>query len=147
MCSIPSVTLCHILHGSFSFATHEKDIILTILWPAIIHLCHSIQHWSSNICYPIEIICDTGYQLNRNRLNCSGENWWITWWHSCSCTKKTFCVHEVISTVLQISMSMRVMTCTTVMRVQAALTQLGVSLALVTLATLEMDSPLQVCHL
>ena len=51
---------------------------------------------------------------------------------------------SVISTVIQISMSVRVMTPTTVMRMHSALTQWGVIPAPATLATLEMVLPVQV---
>ena len=51
---------------------------------------------------------------------------------------------EFIFVVMQTSMSVRVMTPTTVMRMHSALTQLGVIPALVTLVTLEMESTVQV---
>ena len=51
---------------------------------------------------------------------------------------------SIISTVMQMLMSVRVMTPTTVMRMHSALTQWEVSPALVSLATLEMVLPVQV---
>ena len=51
---------------------------------------------------------------------------------------------SIISIVMQTSMSVRLMTPTTAMRMHKALTQWGVTPALVTLATLEMDSTVQV---
>ena len=53
---------------------------------------------------------------------------------------------EFIFFVMQISMSVRLMTLTTVMRMHSALIQLGVTPALVTLVTLEMVSTVQVGH-
>ena len=51
---------------------------------------------------------------------------------------------ESISFVMQTSMSVRLMTLTTVMRMHSALTQWGVTPALATLVTLEMESTVQV---
>ena len=65
-------------------------------WSTVIHPLHSIQHWSQNVYYHIDInecnaanggcerncndtigsficSCDTGYQLNENGLNCNGK--------------------------------------------------------------------------
>ena len=53
---------------------------------------------------------------------------------------------EFIFFVMQTSMSVRLMTLTTVMRMHSALTQWGVTPALVTLVTLEMVSTVQVGH-
>ena len=53
---------------------------------------------------------------------------------------------EFISFVMQISMNVRLMTPTTVMRMHSALTQWGVTPALVTLDILEMESTVQVSY-
>ena len=53
---------------------------------------------------------------------------------------------ELIFFVMQILMSVRLMTPTTVMKMQTVQTQRGVTTALVTLVTLEMESAVQVGH-
>ena len=53
---------------------------------------------------------------------------------------------EFIFFVMQILMSVRLMTPTTVMKMQTVQTQRGVTTALVTLVTLEMESAVQVGH-
>ena len=80
--------------------------------------------------------CGTGYLLDRNGLNCNGKLCvFLASW-----TKSLPNFYSIV----QISMSVTVVTWTTVMRMQTAVTQKEVSLALATLATREMGSTVQV---
>ena len=80
--------------------------------------------------------CGTGYQLDRNGLNCNGELcMFLASW--------TKLLSNFYSTV-QISMSVTAVTWTIVMRMHSAITQREVLPAPAILATLEMGSAVQV---
>ena len=68
----------------------------------------------------------------------------LVWCHASKCYYLMTFKYYMFCTSLQISMSVRVMTSTTVMRMHSALTQREVSPAPATLATLEMVSTVQV---
>ena len=104
------------------------------------------EHICTNTSGSFICSCDTGYQLDGNGLNCSGKVHLICIVSMSQVTstpeqkkqkKNNNLNYVILSVAVQILTNVRLVM-TTVMRRHSALTQRGVSPALVTLATLEM---------
>ena len=127
--------MCRIIHSV---------LIMMHLLPDI-NECETINGGCEQICTnaigSFACSCGIGYLLDGNGFNCTGNV--IICHHGV-----IFCtiVNDILYSV-QISMNVTMMTLTTVMRMHSAPTQMGVSSAPATLATLEMESTVQVSSL
>ena len=99
------------------------------------------EHRCTNTIGSFNCSCDRGYQLDdKNGFNCTGKRIFDLY----SCSHYGSFEHFSVFFFVQTSMSAKLISYTTVMRMHSALTEWGVISASATLATVEMANTAQV---